>query len=134
MEAAINSYNNLLRLQPENKNGLTNLQVAYRNGGRFFGEKKSDLQTSIAYLNEAYKLNPTDYETLRLLGVSNGIGQNLELAVRYFEEAVKVKPNEAYAYYNLGNAYYNLGEKDKGLLAHQKAVEIDPSLQEKIRK
>ncbi len=131
---AIENYNKLLRLQPENQSGLNNLHIAYRDGGRFFGEKQSDLQTSIAYLNEAYKLKPNDYETLRLLGVSNGIGGNLAEAVRFFEEAVKQRPNEAFAYFNLGNAYYNFGDAEKGQINHQKAIQIDPSFQEKVRK
>lgn len=131
---AVSSYNNLLKLQPENQNGLANLQIAYRNGGRFFGEKMGDLQNSIAYLKEAYKLNPQDYETVRLLGVCNGMSGRPDIAIKYFEEAVKLKPKEAFAYYNLGNAYYKYGDSENGKLNHQKAIELDPSIQEKIRK
>ena len=66
--------------------------------------------------------------------MSNGIGGNLAEAVRFFEEAVKQRPNEAFAYFNLGNAYYNFGDAEKGQINHQKAIQIDPSFQEKVRK
>ena len=133
-ESAVKSYNVLLNLEPENQRGLANLHIAYKDGGRYYGEQKGDLQKSMAYLQQAYNLRPSDYETVRLLGVSNGIAGRNDEAIKYFEEAVKLKPNEAFAYYNLGNAYYITGNEEMGLLNHTKAVEIDPSIREKIKK
>ena len=133
-ESAVKSYNVLLNLEPENQRGLTNLHIAYRDGGRYYGEQKGDLVKSMAYLQQAYNLKPSDYETVRLLAVSNGIAGRNDEAIKYFEEAVKLKPNEAFAYYNLGNAYYITGNEEMGLLNHTKAVEIDPSIREKIKR
>jgi Flp pilus assembly protein TadD len=110
------------------------MHIAYRDGGRYFGEKKNDLNAALSYLQQAYNLNPKDYETVRLLAVSNGMGGKKNEAIKYFEEAVKLRPNEAFAYYNLGNAYYINGDEESGQFNHNKAIQLDPSLQEKINK
>ncbi len=133
-EAAISSYNTVLKLQPENENALNNLFVAYRDGGKYYGEKRNDLQTSFSYLQQAYNLNRQDYETLRLMGVCMGMSGNTQKAVEYFEKAVELNPENAQAHFNLGSAYRNNGNEEKGILSHQKAIEIDPSLQKKLLK
>lgn len=133
-DKSIQSYNNLLKINPEHTQCLINMHIAYRDGGRYFGEKKNDLNAALSYLQQAYNLNPKDYETVRLLAVSNGMGGKKNEAIKYFEEAVKLRPNEAFAYYNLGNAYYINGDEESGQFNHNKAIQLDPSLQEKINK
>ena len=133
-EDAIKSYNQLLRLSPEHKNGLNNLQIAYRDAGRYYGEKVGDMNKSTAYLNEAYKMDPTSYETVRLLGVSNGVQGNVKEAIQYFELGVELNPNDAFAWFNLGNAYFNNKDQENGNRCHAKTLEIDPSFADKIKK
>jgi tetratricopeptide (TPR) repeat protein len=49
------------------------------------------------------------------------------MAVRYYQAAVQMDPNNSAAYLGLGNSYYSLGQKDQALIAYQKASALDPN-------
>ena len=127
-ESAIVSYENALQVDPGFADALNNLQVAYRDAGRFFGEKQGNLDRAIRYLDKSFEMKADDFETLRLLGVANGIKGNHQNAIKYFELAVKANPNDAQSYVNLGNAYSNSGLKDKGQTYFQQALKLDPKI------
>ncbi len=105
-----------------------NIAVAYREAGKFFGEKLGDLSNALQYLNSAYQLLPGDYETLRLLGVAHGIQGNMSEAVNWFTRAYELDPNNPGAIYNLGTAYYNAGNTEQGQALIDRARSLDPSL------
>ena len=44
-----------------------------------------------------------------------------------FNEILKEKPDDSFAYYYLGNLYYYLGQKEAGLTNWKKSVELNPS-------
>lgn len=112
-DEAIKQYDKCLALYPNNKDALTNLHLAYREAGKYFGEKKGDLKTALEYLNKAYELNPQDYDTNRLLGVANGISGQHQKALEYFVRAAEINPVSE-AFNNLSHAYYNAGDKVNG--------------------
>jgi anaphase-promoting complex subunit 3 len=49
-----------------------------------------------------------------------------DTAIRYFQRAVQVDPNFAYAYTLLGHEYVLIDELDKALGAFRNAIRIDP--------
>jgi len=51
---------------------------------------------------------------------------NLPEAIKHFEEAVKINPRYAEAYYNIGECYYYLKEYNKAIEAYEQAVKIEP--------
>ncbi|MBL7831776.1 MAG: glycosyltransferase family 39 protein [Saprospiraceae bacterium] len=112
-DEAIKQYNHCLEVNPGYKDAIKNLHLAYREAGKYYGEKKGDLKTSLIYLNKAYEMNPDDYDTNRLLGVANGVGGQTQKALEYFNKAVKINPSEE-AFKNLSLAYYNAGDKVNG--------------------
>ncbi len=61
-------------------------------------------------------------------GVSAFAEKNYREAVRQFEKALKVNPEDANTYYYLGNCYGYLGDKQKAEECLEKAVELDPEL------
>jgi len=63
-----------------------------------------------------------------LLGVAYGIKGNPQKAVFYFDEALKLKPDDANALFNLGTAYLNAGDVAQGNQYHQRARAIDPNV------
>jgi protein O-mannosyl-transferase len=127
-DEGITVYKNCLLLDPDFKDGKGNMQIAYRLAGQFYGEKQNNIAKSIEYLNKAYELNPNDIETLRLLGISNGIAGNQAQAVQYFEKGIAIEPNNAFILYNLGVAYMQGGKTNEGQVLINKAYSIDPSL------
>lgn len=132
-EQAIRSYEALLDRSPENSNALRNLQITLRDAGRYYGEKMNDLTKGINYLQQAYNMNSKDYETVRLLGISYGVGGNNVEAIRYFKEALEINDKDAFAWLNLGNAHYKIGDDENGKKYHQKALELDPKLRNRIQ-
>jgi tetratricopeptide (TPR) repeat protein len=127
-EKAINAYKAALRLDPNFADAKNNLALAYRAAGQYFGEEKQDLTKALRYLKDAYKLQPTDYETLRLLGVAYGVTGRADQALAFFQKALKQKPNHARAYYNVGAAYMQKGRMDSSQLFMDRARELDSSL------
>ena len=65
---------------------------------------------------------------LRLLGVANGVSGNHTKAIEYFAKAAKVEPNNADAFWNLGNAWYYAGDQEKADQFRAKALQLDPEV------
>lgn len=74
--------------------------------------ERKEVDKAIEYLNLAIKNNPTP----QLYNVLGSVYKNkaedvetLRQALVYFEKAVEMDPNFAFAQYNVGDTYYNLG-------------------------
>ncbi len=127
-EASVEYLIRAQTIKPNYPEANRNLQIVYREAGKFYGEQKGDLTKSINFLLKSYELNPQDYESLRLLGVAYGIGQDHSQAVKYFTKALEIKPNDADAHYNLGLALLNSGNETEGSQYLRKAIELDPEV------
>jgi tetratricopeptide (TPR) repeat protein len=132
-EEAISSYQRALQLDPGYEEAAGNLAITYRDAGRHYGEQQGDLGRALQYLQQAYQLEPNDYETARLLGVAYGIQGNAGRALEYFTKAVELDPDNPDALYNLGSAYYNAGNSEQGRAYHQRAAELDPDVERRMR-
>lgn len=130
-DQAIATYKAALALDPAYEQADVNMALTYRDAGRYYGEQKGDLARSLTYLEEAYRQNPNDYETLRLLGVANGVGGRHDKAIEYFSDALKLEPNNAFAWFDLGTAYMITGQAEEGQRHLAKAKELDPQIETK---
>ena len=126
-DIAIFSYQNALNLDGSYEEASKNLGIAYREGGKYDGEIKGDLNKSIQYLEKAKDYLPQDFETLRLLGVANGVSGNQNQAIAYFEQALQLQPKDLNLLNNLRTAYQILGNEEKAQYFLAKAKEIDPN-------
>ena len=127
-EASIQAYQKALLLDPNYDEAKNNLGITYRDAGRYYGEKKNDLNKSLQYLLKSLEMKPGEYETLRLLGVAYGVGGQPQKAIEYFTKALEKQPNDADALFNLGTAYFNAGQPEQGQFYVQKATEINPDI------
>ncbi|MBI5914649.1 MAG: tetratricopeptide repeat protein [Bacteroidetes bacterium] len=132
-EASVQAYQQALQLDPDYAEARNNLGITYRDAGRYFGEQKGDVNKAMEYLTKAYELRPDEYETLRLLGVANGVSGNGPKAIEFFTKALQMEPNNAAAHYNLGSAYFNSGQPEKGQEFLQKARQINPNIEAEMR-
>jgi tetratricopeptide (TPR) repeat protein len=53
--------------------------------------------------------------------------ENYKKAIEYFEAAVKIDPEFAFAWDNLGLSYRRLNNYDKAIYAYEKSLKIDPN-------
>lgn len=126
-EKAVASYEQILALYPGDADGESNLAIALRDAGKYYGEKKQDLVNAEKYLKRSLALRPNDFEANRLMGVTNGIKGNHAEAIKYFEKVADLQPNNASAYVNLYNAYKAYGDENKANINYQKAIELNPN-------
>ncbi len=132
-ESAIAAYRSALALDPGYQEALNNLPIALRDAGRYYGEQRGDLERAKGMLTEAFTLDPGDYETARLLGVSYGISGDVQRAVEYFGRAVEIDPQQADAWFDLGIALTQAGRGPEAQSAFQRARSIDPEIDQKRR-
>jgi len=125
-DSAIQSYERTLTIAPEYKDAITNLAVAYRDGGRYAGEKEQNLTKAKKYLERSIQLVDSDPDTYRLLGITHGMAGEHPQAIKYFTKVAEMLPNNAGAFVNLGKAYQYYGDDEQARINFQKAVEIDP--------
>ena len=130
-DEAIESYENCVKLAPDFTEAFKNMAVAYREGGKFAGEKQGNLVKAEGYLQRAIQLNPEDPEAVRLLGVAYGVQQKHDLALEQFIKVTQMTPNSAQAYVNLQNAYNHVGRKDLAEQSLQKALSLDKDIMQK---
>jgi len=132
-EQSINHFDKLLRLYPDFADAKRNLPIVLRDAGKHYGQIKNDLATSEKYLTRSYELNPKDGETVRLLGIVNGIKGNHEEALKYFMKGLEIKPDLASSYVNVATAYKNKGDAVKAAEYYNKALEIDPKALDELK-
>ncbi len=129
-DQSIADYRRAVELSSNDPRWKTYLALALRDGGRFYGEQRGNPGQASQYLNESWQLNPTDAETARLQGVSQGIQGDNAGAIRWFTKAVELAPDVPIYTFDLGQAYSASGDLAKGEALRQQALAKDPKLLE----
>ncbi len=128
-DEAVIAYEKALAIDSDFEDAKKNMAVSLRDGGRIAGEVEQNFEKCEKLLLRSYDLSPNDTETIRLLGVVNGMKGNHIEAIKYFEKVTLLEPNNATGFLNLGNAYKNIGDLKNGEMNIQKALQLDPKLQ-----
>jgi protein O-mannosyl-transferase len=131
-DTAVQWYQRALTLDPNYREAQTNLHITYRDAGRYYGETRGDLARSLSFLEMAQQLQPRDFETLRLLGIANGIAGKHADAARFFNLALEVMPENADLMAYLGNAYMHLGLLTEAQQWHTRAEEREPGILDRL--
>ena len=112
-----------IQYEPQQQMGYTNLCRAYNDLKRF--------DEAIESCNQALDIKNADGETSLYLGLSYKNKSNKVAAKRYFEQAVKgleqfvrENPDQADAYFLLGNAYVEVEQWGKAVINYTKAIDI----------
>ncbi|HQW12184.1 MAG TPA: tetratricopeptide repeat protein [Saprospiraceae bacterium] len=133
-EKAIETYKKLMVIDTGSTDGPKNLALAYREYGKFAGEKEGNIQKALDNLSVSLRYNPNDAETNRLMGVAYGFMKDPKTALPYFLKSVELNPKDPNSLFDLGNAYYQLGDPVNGAKYHDEAIKINPELGSKINK
>ena len=122
---AVNVYQDALKYRPADYDMNYNLGIAYT------------MLNDFAHAEEAYKkaaeINHLKYTTNYTLGQIALICDDLEKAEQYFSQALYGEEVEPLAYYQLAKLSMRKGQKDKAIAFMNKAVELDNSLEEKLK-
>jgi len=100
---------------------LQNLSVAYLNTGKS--------EEGIKILQDALTRRPSDMNLLNMIAESYYDAKKYEDAIRYWDDVLKLDKTKAEALYMIGMSYQKKGEKAKGQQLCDKAIEMDPGLQ-----
>lgn len=130
-DKSIEAYQKCLKLDPNFKDAINNMAVAYRDAGRKAGEKENNLPKAEALLLKSLEVNPNDTETLRLMGITYGIAGQHTKAITFFERVIKLEPKNAAAYLNISSAYNYAGDVTNAAKYRQIALQLDPEIDKK---
>jgi Tfp pilus assembly protein PilF len=130
-ENALGIYDKALALDPSYREARKNKALVLRVVGREEGEKNQNLQKAMDYFRKSFQLNSQDAETVRLLGLGEGMLGNHENAIRYFQRFTQMAPQNAYGYVLLSQAYQNAGNTAQADINRRKALSIDPNVLDK---
>lgn len=117
-DAAIQSYQDLLKADPKNAMFMNMIGIAYLDLGNYDQAKKN--------FARAAKTDKKYASAVNNLGMVYYHQKNFRGAIREYQRAVKIDPNQAGAHSNLGFAYYNTNKFPEAAIEFQKALEIDP--------
>lgn len=96
----------------------------------FLMENCSSLNEKIknneAHSNKSFSKNQKAID-LYSQGIDESKKENFKKAIEYFEKALKIDPDFAFAWDNLGVSYRELNNYDKALESYEKSLEIDPN-------
>ena len=115
-DAAIDAYNEAIRLKPD-------LAAAYNNRGT----AKSDLgrhEEAIADYGEAIRLKRDFAEAYSSRGNAKDALRHHQEAIKDHDEALRLKPDYAEAYYNRGNAKSTLGRHEEAIADYGEAIRL----------
>ena len=122
-EAAIQSYQDLLKEQPKNALFMNMIGIAYLDLGNFVQAKR--------YFLRASKADKKYSSAVNNLGMVYYHQRDFRRAIREYQRAEQIEPNQAGTHANLGFAYYNTNKFTEAALEFQKAIEIDPHIFER---
>jgi tetratricopeptide (TPR) repeat protein len=102
---------------------MENLGNAYLNAG--------DLENGVAIMDEVLKRKPSDINVLDMVAEAFYYKGKYDQAIDYWDRILEYDKQNASALYMIGMSYQKRGkkgDKEKGQLLCDKAIEIDPSL------
>jgi tetratricopeptide (TPR) repeat protein len=122
-EAAIQSYQDLLKADPKNAVFMNMIGIAYLDLSNYDQAKR--------YFARATKADKKYSSAVNNLGMVYYHQKNFRGAIRQYLRAVAIDPDQAGTHSNLGFAYYNSNKYPEAAAEFQKALELDPTIFER---
>ena len=115
---AIETYQQALRINPEDAWAWFNLGIAYRKAGQ--------TAKAIEAYQQALRTNPEYAGVWYNLGIAYAEAGQSAKAIEAHQQALRINPELAIAWHGLGVAYRKAGQSAKAIEAFQQALRINP--------
>ncbi len=122
-EAAIQTYQDLLKTDPKNAVFMNMIGIAYLDLSNYNQAKK--------YFIRASQTDKKYSSAVNNLGMVYYHQKNFRRAIREYQRATVIDPDQAGSHANLGFAYYNSNKFPEAATEFQKAIELDPEIFER---
>ncbi len=122
-DAAIQTYQDLLKADPKNAVFLNMIGIAYLDLSNYNQAKR--------YFTRASKADKKYSSAVNNLGMVYYHQKDFRRAIREYQRAVAIEPDQAAAHANLGFAYYNSNKYPEAATEFQRAIELDPRIFER---
>ena len=109
-QEAIASYQEAIRINPDNADARTNLGYA-----------------TLGFYEEAIRINPDNAHAHYNLGNAFTRSGRYQEAIAPYQEAIRINPDHTGAHYKLGSAYTALGRNDEANTEYKEALRIEPN-------
>ena len=117
-DAAIDSYQQALRIKPDYADAYYNMGIALKN--------KGDLEAAIDSYQQALRIKPDYADAYYNMGIALKDKGDLEAAIDSYQQALRIKPDYADAYNNMGIALKDKGDLEAAIDSYQQALRIKP--------
>jgi tetratricopeptide (TPR) repeat protein/DNA-binding winged helix-turn-helix (wHTH) protein len=114
-DQALDAFRRITELEPSNIDGYENVGAVYLLMGKW--------NECIPFYREALRLQPS-FVTYSNLGTAYFYLHRYKDALRMFEKATEMNPNDEVVAGNLADAYRWSGQREKGLQAYQRAIAL----------
>jgi tetratricopeptide (TPR) repeat protein len=105
---------------PRDNDYLENLGIAYLNVG--------NLTEGINILKEILEKKPGDFNILSMVAEAYYYHKNYQEAITYWDKVLALDNTNAQSLYMIGMCYIRKGDREKGTMLCDKAIEMDPAL------
>ena len=119
---AIECYTRVLQVNPNLTETQNNLDKAV--------EEDSQIDKFILNYQEAIGEEANSPKVMLFKGTAFDLKGYNEMAIKYFKQAIKIRPDYAEAFNRLGMVYTKIDKPEDALECYEKATEIEPSLAE----
>ena len=91
---------------------------------------KNQNDKALEILRRAYSHNPSDMSVMKSLAEAYRKVGKPEQALKFYNECIKISPNNALAYYNMSKTYLEMADKKNAIDNMEKALLLNPRSKE----
>jgi|GEM_PF-572199 len=116
---AIEYYTKVIAIQPDAKDALNNIGLAY--------SRLNDQQNAEKFYMKALEIDPNYAIALNGMGLVKWKAKNYSEAEAYYKKAIQNDPKYYLAYYNMGILYEDMKQYENSKAYYKRTLDINPS-------
>ncbi|MBF0195473.1 MAG: tetratricopeptide repeat protein [Magnetococcales bacterium] len=118
LDEAIQWYEKVLEIQPNNINALCNIGAVLQNQGK--------LNEAIKKYKKSIAINPDFVGGYNNLAFALQQQEKFDEAIIHYQKAILLEPSYAAAHYNLANTLKDQNRLDEAVISYKRAITIEP--------